>query len=315
MREEIENLISIIIPCYGSEKTVAGVIDEINQRFSEQNKYDYEVIAVNDGSPDNVIASLEECAAKNDKVKVVDLAINSGKHHAILAGYSFVRGQIAITVDDDGQCPLDRIWDLVAPLENGYDMSMAKYASKKESTLKKMGSKVNSRMSRWLLNKPKGVVFTNFIARKRFVVDAMSNYHMPYAYLEGLSLKTTRNIALVDMDERKRVAGKSGYTFAKSFKLMMNGYTAFSPKPLRISAGIGGLLSFSGAIYMIVSLILKLCNVCFDFKYHLLIAILLFLVGLILLSLGLVGEYVGRIFVAQNNANQFVVRKTININK
>lgn len=317
MSKVTENLLSIVIPCYGSELTVKGVIDEIVTLFGAQTKYDYEIVAVNDGSPDNVISVLRKCAEENHKVKVIDLAINSGKHNALLAGFSHVSGSVAITIDDDGQCPVDRLWDLIAPLEQGYDMAMARYDHKNEGAVKKIGSSVNNRMSRWLLNKPKGLKFTNFIARKRFVVDAMCNYHLPYTYLEGLSLKTTRRIALVDMQERNRVAGKSGYTFFKSFKLMMNGYTSFSTKPLHIIGLFGFIFTIAGFIYMLASAICSICKAMSfgAFQFNFLIAVLLFLTGVILLALALIGEYVGRTFVAQNNANQYVIRDTINFDE
>ncbi|MBR2751331.1 MAG: glycosyltransferase [Clostridiales bacterium] len=311
--EFVKDLVSIVIPCYGSEKTLKGVIDELVSLFAQQSRFDYEIIAVNDASPDKVYDVIQECAKQNPKVKGIDLAINRGKHCAILVGYAHVSGEFVVNLDDDGQCPADRIWDLLKPLDEGYDMAMAKYAQKKESFMKKFGSSVNDRISRSLLNKPKGMRFTNFIARKRFVTDAMKNYKMPYAYLEGLSLCTTRNVKMVDMEERSRAAGRSGYTFAKSFKLWMNGYTSFSAKPLRVSTFAGLFLVLAGVGIMILDLIFCLAKYSTDLQFLLLLGVIFFLFGIVLLALGMLGEYVGRIFVAQNTANQYIIRDKCNL--
>ncbi|HAW15555.1 MAG TPA: glycosyltransferase [Clostridiales bacterium] len=307
--------ISLVIPCYGSEKTVRGVIGEIQSIFLGKVGYDYEVVAVNDCSPDNVIEVLEDCAAADPKVKVVDLAMNRGKHIALLCGFSYVTGDIVVTVDDDGQCPLDRLWDLIAPVEGEYDQAMASYGRRPVSGMKRFGSNVNNMMSRWLLDKPSDLKFSNFIARKRFVTDAMANYNMPFAYLEGISLTTTRKIKMVEMQERDRAAGKSGYTFSKSLKLWLNGYTAFSSKPLRIGGYLGMVLALAGFLGAVIDLIRLAAGSSFDFSFWFITALMTFLTGVILMCMGLLGEYVGRIFVAQNNANQYVVRKTCNIEK
>lgn len=311
--ECIEKLVSIVIPCYRSEQTVKGVIDEIASVFGKQSEYDYEIIAVIDSSPDNVYSVLESLAKTEKRLKVVDLAVNSGKHNALLAGFAYVKGSMVITIDDDGQCPFDRVWDLLAPLSDGYDMAVAKYKKKKESVIKRLGSKFNSRLSESFLNKPHDLVFSNFVVRKRFVVEAMKNYHMPYTYLEGLTLKTTRKIAMVDMEERERTVGKSTFTFAKSLRLMMNGYTAYSTKPLHIATRFGAFLTIFGLAFAISSVILNLTVSGFPFPFHFICALLFFLTGVVLLAMGVLGEYIGRVFIAQNCANQYVVRRTINL--
>lgn len=311
--ECIEKLVSIVIPCYRSEQTVKSVIEEISSVFGKQTEYDYEIITVIDASPDNVYSVLESLSKTENRLKVVDLAVNSGKHNAILAGFAYVKGSMVITIDDDGQCPFNRVWDLLAPLNEGFDMAVAKYKKKKESFIKRLGSRFNSKFSESCLNKPRDLVFSNFVARKRFVVEAMKNYHMPYTYLEGLTLKTTQRIAMVDMEERERAGGKSTYTFVKSLRLMMNGYTAYSTKPLHIATRFGAFLAFFGALFAVSSVVLNLVKDDFLLQFHFLCALLCFLTGVILLAMGVVGEYIGRVFIAQNCANQYVVRRTINL--
>ena len=306
--------LSFIIPCYKSEKTVSGVINEIVSVISEKSDYDYEIITVNDSSPDKVYDILVDIAKNNNKVKVVDLARNVGKHAALMAGFSIAQGDYIICLDDDGQCPIDELWNLIEPLNNGYDMAVAKYPKKKQSVKKNFGSAINSAMTRILLEKPKDWVFSNFVARKKFVCDEIIKYQNPYPYLEGLSLKVTRKIAFVPMEEREREIGQSGYTLKKSISLWFNGFTSFSVKPLRISSFIGFLTALIGFLFGICTIIRKLVVVNISIGWSSTIAIMLFIGGTIMLMLGMLGEYIGRVYISINNSPQYVIRDIISFN-
>ena len=306
-------LLSFVIPCYNSEQTVSQVIEEIIEKVSKKNEYEYEIIAVNDCSPDDVYDVLKQIANDNHKVKIIDLAKNVGKHAALMAAFSEVKGDYVITVDDDGQCPINNLWELIEPLNNGFDMSIAKYPKKRQSIIKNIGSKINSLMTRILLDKPKDFVFSNFIARKKFVCENMVNYKNPYPYLEGMSLSVTRNISFVPMEQRDRISGKSGYSFRKSLKLWLNGFTAFSVKPLRISSFIGILCALIGFIFGIVTIIRKLTLSNVAAGWSSTVAIILFVGGLLMMMLGMIGEYIGRIYISINNIPQYVIREKINM--
>lgn len=308
-----KTLLSFTIPCYRSTKTLPAVVEEIDMRVKALGDYDYEIIAVNDCSPDDTWQTIQKLCEENPKIKAINLAKNVGKHGALMAAYSVVSGDIVIGVDDDGQCPLDQLEALIAPLYNGYDMSMAQYPKKKQSGLKNFGSKVNDFMVRFLIGKPKGLVFSNFIARKRFVCDEIIKYTNPYPYLEGLTLRTTHNIALVPMEERDRTAGRSGYTLKKSLELWVNGCTAFSVTPLRLATVLGVLFALIGFIAGAVVILQKIFGSPMQAGYTSLMAVLLFVGGIIMLLLGLIGEYIGRIYICINNAPQYVIRETRNL--
>lgn len=315
MRDEIKNLISFVIPCYRSEATIKLVVDEIVAVVAQRPAYDYEIICVNDCSPDNVYAVLEELARENKKIKVVNFAKNMGKHAAVLAGYSYVTGEYVVNLDDDFQCPTCDLWKLLDPLISGEcDYATAKYPEKKQAAWKNLGSNVNVMMSEALLGKPKNMRFENFTATKRFVVDEMARYDNPYPYLEGLVLRTTRNIKAIEMEERDRAdSNTTGYTLFKSIALWINGFTAFSVKPLRFSAFAGFFTAFAGFVTGLVMVIRKMMNPEIVMGYTSLAVIMLFLGGMILMCLGLVGEYVGRIYICLNKAPQYVVKNTINV--
>ena len=308
-------LLSFTIPCYRSAKTLPAVVDEIIARVAALGKYDYEIIAVNDCSPDNTWQVIQTLCSENPRIKAINLAKNVGKHGALMAAYSLIKGDIIIGVDDDGQCPLDQLEALIAPLYEGYDMAMAQYPKKKQSGFKNFGSKVNDFMVRFLIGKPKGLVFSNFIARKRFVCEEIIKYTNPYPYLEGLTLRATHNIALVPMEERARTSGQSGYTLKKSLALWVNGCTAFSVTPLRLATVMGAVFAVLGFCAGIVVILQKLFAAQVQAGYTSLMAVLLFVSGVIMILLGIIGEYLGRIYICINNAPQYVIRETINVSK
>lgn len=312
----MKKLLSFVIPCYRSEHTIEKVIQEIRETVAQrQETYDYEVICVNDSSPDNVLSVLKKLAEKDTRIKVVDFSKNRGKHAAVLAGFSFVKGDYIINLDDDCQCPVYELWRLLEPVEKGgYDVSTAEYKQKKQSAWKNLGSNVNNLMSQILLNKPKDLRLENFGIMKRFVVDEIARYNKPYPYLEGLILRVTTRIAAVPMEERDRGDNNTtGFTFKKSLSLWLNGFTAFSVKPLRISTILGLCSAFIGFIAGIVLVIKKLVDPNVMLGWTSVMALTLFTNGVIMVILGLIGEYVGRIYICLNNSPQYVIRDTINI--
>ena len=308
-------LLSFVIPCYRSEKTIEKVIDEIIRTVAEKKEYDYEIICVNDCSPDNVYEVLKKLAAENKKIKVVNFVRNMGKPAAVLAGYSAVRGEYVVNLDDDYQCPTYELWKLLEPLENdACDVTSAIYYDKKESGIKRAGSRVNSKMTEILIDKPKDIYLDNFYVMKRFVADEMVKYKHAFPYIYGLILRVTHRIQNVYMEQRERDDGnKSGYTFIKSFKMLINGLTAFSVKPLRIATVCGFLFALIGFIYGIIIIIKKIVSSSAPLGYSSLMVVLLVASGIIMMILGLIGEYIGRIYICINASPQYIIRNTINL--
>ena len=308
-------LLSFVIPCYRSEKTIEKVVSEIQETVSQKGDYDYEIICVNDCSPDNVFSVICGLASDNKKIKVVDFAKNMGKHAAVLAGYSFAKGDYIVNLDDDYQSPVNELWKLVAPVENDEcDVAMAQYTQKKQAGWKNIGSRINRKIGNFLLNKAADIRFDNFSVMKRFVAKKMAEYPNAYPFLEGLMWQVTSRVLPVEMDERERGDGATtGYTLKKSINLFINGFTAFSVKPLRISTFVGFAAAMIGFIYALVIVIRRLIGEIYVVGYASSTIIQLIVGGLILMSLGLLGEYVGRIYICLNKSPQYVVKNIINI--
>lgn len=314
MQKAVSQRLSFVIPCYYSEKTIAAVVERIIGTVEKDGRYDYEIICVNDGSKDGTYAVLREEAA-NPKIKVVDLARNFGQHSALMAGFHYVTGDIVVCLDDDGQNPPEEMFRLINKLQEGYDLVSAKYAKDKRTLLRRMGSKVSFAMSHYLINMPDGIELNSYYVMKRFVVDEIIKYNNPYPFVHGLALRVTRNIANVEIRHEERLAGTSGYNLHGLIRLWLNGFTAFSEKPLRIASVSGVICASAGMIYAIVIIIRRLLGNITASGYSSMMAALLFFFGVIMLFLGLIGEYVGRMYICINNAPQYAIRDMKNIER
>lgn len=308
--------LSFVIPCYRSENTILQVLDEIKHKMSERPKNTYEVITVNDNSPDHVLQVLQKYADSHSFLKIVDLTKNFGQHAAMMAGLSYASGKQVVFLDDDFQCPVDKLWDLLEPLRQGYDVAFAQYKfeERKESFFRVLGSRINDAMMCSLLGKPKDLRVTNFIALKSFIASEILQYKNPYPYIDGLLLRSTQKIASVPMADRERLNGTSTYTLRKLISLLSNGFTAFSIKPLRIATFMGlfsSVIGFGLTLFVVFRKVLYPQTVLDG--YSSLMAVILFIGGMIMVMLGICGEYIGRIYISLNSSPQYVVRNTYNM--
>ena len=305
--------ISFCIPCYKSEQTLPKVVEEIRDTMSGlTDRYVYEIILVNDASPDATFAKIEELVDKYPNITGVDLAKNFGQHAALMAGFAYVSGDILVCLDDDGQTPPNEVVKLLDKIEEGEDVVYARYDHKKHSLFRNFGSFINEKMTEFMLGKPKELYVSSYFAARRFIVDEMLKYDKSYPYVIGLVLRSTKRIANVSIDHREREVGKSGYTFGKLLGLWMNGFTAFSVKPLRIATWSGVFCAVLGFLYGIYTIIKKLVlGDVVVVGFSALMSAVMFLGGMILFMLGMLGEYIGRMYMGMNNAPQYVIREVI----
>ena len=307
--------VSFVIPCYNSEKTIEKVIEEIKETMKNNREDLFEIVLVNDCSKDNTWEKIKEISKNNSNVKGINFSKNFGQHSALMAGYRNTTGEVVVSVDDDGQIPVSEVYSLIKKIDEGYDVVYASYANKKHSFARNIGTKLNNFMCEKLLKKPKDIMITSFFVAKKFIIEEIVKYDNPYTYVPGLVLRTTKNIAAVPVNHRERENGTSGYNFVKLLGLWVNGFTAFSVLPLRISMIMGITLSILGFIYMICVIINKFLNPLVPLGWSSTISILLLLGGMILFVLGMIGEYIGRIYISINNSPQYVIKETVNIEK
>ncbi|MBR5577796.1 MAG: glycosyltransferase [Lachnospiraceae bacterium] len=307
--------VSFVIPCYNSSRTLGKVIEEIREAMEVLREYSYEIILVNDCSPDNTFSVITELCRKYEEIKGLDLAKNFGQHGALMAGFHQITGDIIVCLDDDGQTPAKEVGKLLHKIEEGDDVVYASYASKKHSLFRNFGSLMNEKMAQFLLGKPKDLYVSSYFAARSFVIREMLKYENAYPYVIGLVLRTTKRISNVEVNHREREVGQSGYTFRKLLALWFNGFTAFSTKPLRIATVSGSLFALAGFGYGIYTILKKFLVPQVPIGFSSLMSALMFIGGMVLLMMGLIGEYIGRIYICINNAPQFVVREMVEGNK
>ena len=305
--------ISYVIPCYNSSWTIKSVVEEIKTTMKTMEQYCYEIILVNDCSPDNTFEVISKLCEENENICGVNLAKNFGQHGALMAGFHQVTGDILVCLDDDGQTPADEVGKLLEKIEAGDDVVYASYAHKQHSLFRNMGSYVNEKMAQFLLGKPKELYVSSYFAARKFVVNEMLKYENAYPYVIGLVLRTTKKISNAPVNHRQREVGQSGYTLGKLLGLWFNGFTAFSTKPLRIATVSGCIFAMFGFCYGIYTIVKKFVNPLVPVGFSSLMAAIMFIGGMVMLMLGLIGEYIGRMYICMNSAPQFVVRDLIEI--
>lgn len=302
-------LYSIIIPCYKSSHTIREVVEMTSVEMKKLNRTPFEFVLVDDYSPDNgnTICELRSLADDYDFVKVVELAQNAGQHNAVMAGLNVAVGDVLISMDDDGQTHWSQLAALFDEFDKGYDIVYGHYNEKKHSGFRNFGSWMNYMSFRILIGKPKSLKTSSFWIIKKFVRDYVVQYKSQYTHLQGLFLRTTKNISSVPVKHFDRAYGKSGYTFKKLVSLWSN-VMGFSIVPLRMAKNTGiffSVLSLLGAFAIILK---KLIAPTSAVGWYSMMVSICFFSGLIMLFLGLIGEYLGRMYLGMTNNPQYVIR-------
>jgi len=307
--------VSFVIPCYRSENTISHVVEEIKTKMEELTQYEYNIFLINDCSPDGTLATIRRLCAENANIKGISFARNFGQHSALMAGLRHTDGDYVVCLDDDGQTPADEVDKLLCKLEEGFDAVYAKYDHKQHSAFRNMGSKVNELMTRIMLEKSKSLYVSSYFAVRRFVVEDMIRYENSYPYVIGLVLRATKNITNVTVQHREREEGNSGYTLKKLLGLWFNGFTAFSVKPLRLATTVGCFSAGVGFLYGIYTIVKRLLVPDVPVGFSAMMSALVFFGGMIMVMLGLIGEYVGRIYISLNNSPQYVIKERMNVDE
>ena len=302
-------LFSVIIPCYCSSHTIRQVVEETMEELDRLGKKPYEFVLVDDSSPDggDTICVLRKLADEHFPVRIVELAQNAGQHNAVMAGLNEAKGEIIICMDDDLQTHPSQLPAMFEEFDKGYDIAYGYYPDKKHSGFRNFGSWVNHTSVRILIDKPKDLKTSSFWIIRKFVRDYAIEYKSSFTHLQGIFLRTTRNIVSVPVEHFDRAWGNSGYTFKKLISLWSN-IMGYSIVPLRIARNAGvffSILSILGALAIVLKKIFAPTSAVG--WYSMMVAICFFS-GLIMLFLGMIGEYLGRMYMAQSHHPQYVVR-------
>ena len=304
--------ISVVIPCYKSEEMIETVVKQVLETIVTREEFNYEIILVDDGSPDNTWSVIRKLAETNPHIKAINLARNFGQHCALMAAYRNITGDIILGLDDDGEHNPQEMFQLIDKLQEGYDYVCADY-NETRSKFRSFGTWLNNLMATILIGKPKDVNFSSYYVMKRFVIDEIIRYQSSYPYVGGLLLRATKNISTIPLKRRERMVGSSGYSLKKMAQLWINGFTAFSVKPLRLATGLGMICAIIGFVWAMVLVVRKMVFVDYVLGYTSTMVCIIFFSGMIMMLLGIIGEYIGRIYISINNAPQYVIREMVGI--
>jgi undecaprenyl-phosphate 4-deoxy-4-formamido-L-arabinose transferase len=299
--------LSFVIPVYNGASSIGAVVHDILKLFSF---VPFEIILVNDGSKDNTEAVCQALVeAHPHQVIFLQLSRNFSEHNAVLAGLNQSRGAYVAVLDDDGQNPPSEIIRMYEAIKTGgYDTVYGFYREKQHHWFRNLGSRFNDAVANVMLKKPRNIYLSSFKIMNRFTVDQVITYKGAFPYIDGLIFRATQNIAQIPVDHKKRDQGQSGYTFSKLVKLWLNMFLNFSISPLRLAAVLG-LFTAAGSVPLIFIIIIdKIMNPTLTMGVPTILVAMSFFAGVQLLIIGLVGEYLGRMFLDHAGTPQFIVR-------
>ena len=306
---------SVVIPVYNEEEVVNECYSRIKKVMDSTNEK-YEVIFVNDGSKDNTRQMLKEICRVNGNVKLIDFSRNFGHQSAITAGMNYSIGQAVVVIDADLQDPPEVILRMLEKWREGYQVVYGKRLKREgESIFKKATAKVFYRILARLTEFDIPVDAGDFRLIDRKVCDALNKMDEKNRYVRGIISWLGFNTTYVEFVREKRYAGKTKYPLRKMLKFATDAVVSFSYKPLRITSYLGMALSGVSFIYLIIALFLKLFNVIDTVQgWMSIVAISLFFNGIVLLVLGIMGEYIGRIYDEVKARPLYVVNEFVNFN-
>lgn len=303
-------LISIVIPCYYSEKTIHKVVDMVRDEFNKNEGYECEFVLVNDGSTDGTFDEIRKLSQEYTNVKGINLMKNFGQHNALMAALQYTEGDYVLGMDDDMQTHPSQIFKLVHRIEEGFDLVYGIYPEVKNGPIKNLTSKINRKTSRVMLGRPKEIESSNFWIITRAIRDEVVKFDTFNPYIDAIFYRATSNIGMVPVEHFKREYGHSGYTFRKLLKLWM-AYWNFSAVPLRMSFYVGTFSLLAGVLFAVYLIINKILSPDLPVGWSSMMCIMALLFGVVLMVLGVVGEYLGKIILILNNTPQYVVRETV----
>jgi undecaprenyl-phosphate 4-deoxy-4-formamido-L-arabinose transferase len=299
--------ISIVIPVYNSESTIGPLVERLHTCLAGLT---FDVILVNDGSVDRSESVCRQVAATYKNVQFISLRRNFGEFNAVLCGLNHATGQYVVIIDDDFQNPPESILTLVETAETGgYDVVYSRYEQKQHHWFRNLGSWLVNRLTTYSLDKPKELYLSSFKLIRREVVNEIIRYRGPYPYIDGLIFRVTRHVGSVIVPHNTRQEGRSNYTARKLIALFLNVFIGYSLWPIRIFTAVGAglfLVSSLVGLGLLAGTISQLINVP---GWGLILWAIGLATGLLLLCLGVLGEYLGKLFMAYSGLPPYVEKR------
>ena len=310
LRRKAPVFLSVVIPVYNGAATIGALVDAV-VRLNPGHAL--QVVIVNDGSPDGSASSCRDLTWRHPGVVTfVDLARNVGEHNAVMAGLAYARGAWCVIMDDDFQNPPEEVFRLVAhAVREQRDIVFSAYPVKRHHWARNLGSRFTNALARRLMRLPDGLYLSSFKCLSRFAVDHVLEYRGPFPFLDGLALRVTRNIGVLETRHEISRKGRTGYTVGKLLGLWAAMVVNFSILPLRVSSLLGVLFSLAGFAGAIAVTVEKIRQPDLPVGWASLTVAVLLLSGVQLLISGVLGEYLGQLVLTANGTPQYAVRAVV----
>jgi undecaprenyl-phosphate 4-deoxy-4-formamido-L-arabinose transferase len=305
--------ISIVIPVYNSEDCLLQLNDELEKALTVFDKY--EIIFINDKSTDNSWDKISHICSVNKCATGINFRKNFGQDNAIIAGIRAAKGAYIVIMDDDLQHSPSDIITLYDKCKEGYDICYASFKKKNQSIRKNFGSWINGKLSEKLLKKPAAIYLSPYKIITKSIAAEVIKYTGPFPYIDATLLTITANVVQVEVDHHTRYKGKGNYNFIRSVLVFIKHATNYSIYPLQLVSLIGFCSAALSFILGVIYLAEYFSSNQRIEGWITIIILLIFFGGMILMSLGLIGEYIGRIFLSINNKPQYTIEQIIGKNK
>ena len=303
--------ISIVIPVFNCHGSITQVVSRIHAVFANRIS---QIVLVDDGSVDDSPQVCRELAeSSGGRIVFLQLSRNFGEHSAVLAGLAETQAPMVAVLDDDGQNPPEELPAMFDLLEREQlDVVYGLYVERQHHWFRRLGSVFNDRVANIMLGKPRGLYLSSFKVMNRFIVDEIIEYSGPYPYIDGLICRTTNRLGQLPVKHSPRLAGRSNYTFPRLIRLWFNMFLGFSIVPLRMASLLGLVIAAFSCVWLVAILIDKLwITPGVTAGIPTVLACIVLFSGVQLMVLGMIGEYLGRVFLANNGQPQFVVRQKV----
>ena len=306
----MKKLISILIPAYNEEPVLPQLVERLEKLANDNENYNFEFLFVNDGSRDRTLELITDYAKNDQRISYINLSRNFGKEIAMIAGFDYVKGDAMVIIDADLQDPPELIPQMIHFWEKGYDDVFARRRSRAgESFVKKKTSEWYYKILQSSTRIPIQVDTGDFRLLDRRCIEALKSFRESERYTKGMFSWIGYRKKEILYDRDPRAAGESKWNYGKLINLAIDGITSFTTAPLRISTFFGALVSFTAFVYILYLVVRPLFGVPTGGGYSSTMAVILFLGGVQLLSLGIIGEYIGRIFNESKNRPLYFIEE------
>lgn len=303
-------IVTILIPCYNEEASLPLLYEKLAE-LGADSRYGWEFLFINDGSKDRTLSQIKELAAKDDRVRYISLSRNFGKENAMLAGFDLAKGDCMVIMDADLQHPPTLVPEMIRLWEEGYEDVYARRKDRKTDTwFRRKMSNAYYRMLQKVSNVDILQNVGDFRLLDRKCVDALKQLRETERYTKGMYCWIGFKKTELEFDVAERVAGQSSFNYRKLIKLAVNGFTSYTTAPLKISTYIGLTVSLLSFVLMLIFLIKALLYGDPVQGFPTLITVILFLGGVQLLSLGIIGEYLGKVFNETKHRPAYLISET-----